>query len=98
MKVNLNGTDGSNLSGISSPQPGQAGTSAVIGAETDQQIGEDTATLSSDSASVQALTAKALESSEIRQDKVAALRQAIQNGDYKIEPGKIAEAMIQQSE
>lgn len=97
MKVDLNGAAGSDLSGISSPQRGQFGTAEAPGVELDQQLGEDKTTLSGDSASVKALTAKAMQSAEIRQDKVEALRQAIQNGDYKIEPDKIAEAMMRHS-
>jgi negative regulator of flagellin synthesis FlgM len=98
MEINLNGVDGSTLSNVTSTQQGKTATAAVSGAQTDQEIGEDTATLSSDTSSVKALTAKAMESSQLRQDKIEALRQAIQNGNYKIEPDKIAEAMIRQSE
>lgn len=98
MKVDLNGTDASTLSSITSTQHGQAAASAVSGTGAEPEIGEDKATLSSDSASIEALTAKALQSTEVRQDKVEALRQAIQNGTYKLEPDKIAEAMIRQSQ
>lgn len=95
MKVDLNG---SNLSGIISSQGSQSATPAVSHSSLTQPLGEDSATLSGDSANVQNLTTKALELSEIRQDKVEALRAAIKNGEYKIEPSKIAEAMIQQPE
>lgn len=59
---------------------------------------EDKATLSTGQASVEGLAAKALSSPEIRQDKVEALRQAIKNGQYKVEPDGIAEAMIRESQ
>ena len=98
MKVDLNGAGASTLSSITSTQRGETAASAVSGTETEPEVGEDKATLSSDSASMQALTAKALQSAEVRQDKVEALRQAIQNGTYKLEPDKIAEAMIRQSQ
>ncbi len=102
MKVDLNGPDPSSLSELTSTNitsaQGQVVSPQVSGSPVEPAIGEDTATLSSDRFSPQSLTAKALESSEVRQDKVEALRQAVQNGDYKIDPAKIAEAMIRQSE
>jgi negative regulator of flagellin synthesis FlgM len=94
MKVDLNA---SNLSEIIS-QASQSPSPAVSDSSFAEPLGEDKATLSGDSTNVQNLTTKALELPEVRQGKVEALRAAIKNGDYKIEPGKIAEAMIQQSE
>jgi flagellar biosynthesis anti-sigma factor FlgM len=96
VKVDLNGHDGSTLSGVPAPQREKPGTATVSDTEIDPQIGEDRATLSGDS--VKVLTEKALAATEIRQDKVEALRQAVQSGDYRIEPFKIAEAMIRRSE
>jgi negative regulator of flagellin synthesis FlgM len=96
MKVDLNGLSGSTLDGIPSPQRTPAEATSAAG--TDPAIGEDTATLSVDTAGVNSLVAKALDAPDIRQDKVEALRQAIQNGEYKVDPAQIAEAMIQQSE
>jgi negative regulator of flagellin synthesis FlgM len=55
---------------------------------------EDKATFSSDSLDLPTLEAQALALPEVRQDKVDALRQAIQNGDYKVDPEKIAQAII----
>ena len=96
MKVDLNGPDVSTLTSVTSPQREQPGAVSVPDSDVDHPMGEDTATLSGDR--VTALTATALASTEIRQAKVEALRQAVQNGDYRIEPSKIAEAMIRQSE
>jgi negative regulator of flagellin synthesis FlgM len=59
--------------------------------------GEDTASLSFDRASVGSLVNQAMGSSEVRQDKVDALREAISSGQYKIEPGKIADAILSES-
>lgn len=98
MKVELNGVDAATLSSVNSTQRGQAAAAAISGMQADPEVGEDKATLSADSTNIQALTAKAMESREVRQDKIEALRQAVQNGTYKIEPDKIAEAMIRQSE
>jgi flagellar biosynthesis anti-sigma factor FlgM len=96
VKVDLNGHNGSTLSSVTSPQHEMPGTAPVSPTDIDPQIGEDRTTLSGDS--VTALAARALAAGETRQDKVEALRQAIQNGEYRIEPSKIAEAMIRQSE
>ena len=56
---------------------------------------QDAASLSLNTPDIQALDAQALTVPEIRADKVNALRQAIASGQYKVEPDKIAEAMIQ---
>ena len=57
---------------------------------------EDKATLSSDTLDLPSLEAQVLASPEVRADRVEALRQAIQNGEYAIEPDKIAQAILQQ--
>jgi negative regulator of flagellin synthesis FlgM len=62
-----------------------------------QNSGDDKATLSYDHANIGALTSQALASSDVRQDKIDALRQAIGNGQYKVEPDKVAESMLQES-
>jgi len=98
VKVDFSGHDGSTLSSITSPLREQAETAALSGSDRDPSIGEDKATLSGDRVSVTALTARALASTEIRQDKVEALRQAIANRDYRIEPLQIAAALISDSE
>ncbi|MGH9499981.1 MAG: flagellar biosynthesis anti-sigma factor FlgM [Terriglobales bacterium] len=96
MRVEVNGLTGSALDGIKSPERTPAETASAVSAET--AVGEDAATLSVDGARVNSLVAKALHAPEIRQDKVEALRQAVQSGEYAIDPAQIAEAMIRQSE
>jgi negative regulator of flagellin synthesis FlgM len=59
-----------------------------------QSVTEDRTTFRSDSASVQTLTSQALNSPEVRQDKVDALRQSVASGEYKIDPAKIAGAIV----
>lgn len=56
---------------------------------------EEKASFTSDSLDIPSLEAQVLASPEVRQDKMEALRQAIQNGQYKVEPDKIAQAIIQ---
>ena len=55
---------------------------------------EDTATLSTDSVSISSLTTQAMQTPEIRQDKVDALRQAISSGNYKLDPAQIAGSIL----
>ena len=71
------------------PQAGAQSTTQLGGASE-----QDRATLSSDSASAGSLVGTALNSPEIRQDKVDSLTQSIQNGTYELDPAKIASAMI----
>jgi negative regulator of flagellin synthesis FlgM len=58
---------------------------------------EDHSTFSSESVSLSSLTAKALQSPAVRQDKIDALRQAVSNGNYKIEAAKIASSMVDET-
>jgi len=58
---------------------------------------QDQTSFSSESMSISSLAAQALQTPEIRQDRVASLKAAISNGTYAIEPGKIAEAMLNAS-
>jgi flagellar biosynthesis anti-sigma factor FlgM len=59
---------------------------------------EDTTSLSVGTLSISSLTSRAMTSPEIRQDKVDALRQSIQNGDYKVEADKVAHAILNQNQ
>jgi|SRR5580698_7750097 negative regulator of flagellin synthesis FlgM len=98
MKVDLNGLTGPALDSINSPQRTPSETAATSDVSTGPVVAEDAATLSIDSARVNSLVAKALDSPQVREQKVEALRQAVQNGEYKVDPAQIAEAMIRQSE
>ena len=55
---------------------------------------EDKTSLSVDMLSISSLEARAMSVPQIRQDKVEALRQSIQNGEYRVEPEKIAQAIL----
>ena len=67
-----------------SPEGG--GASATTGQKRDA--------FSADTVSLGALQAQALATPEVRQDRVQALRDAIRNGSYEIDPAKIADAML----
>ena len=72
--------------------PKQVKADSVSSHETTE--GGDRTTLTSGSGSIGALVTQAMSSPQIRHDKVASLQQAVANGEYKLDPEKIAGAMI----
>jgi flagellar biosynthesis anti-sigma factor FlgM len=54
---------------------------------------DDWTSFQSDSVSVQSLTSQALDSPEVRQDTVDALRQSVASGQYQADPTNIAAAI-----
>jgi negative regulator of flagellin synthesis FlgM len=96
MKIN---TDNSNLNSanINRATLQQPHTSEVSGTKSEPAAEEDTATLPLDNENTKALIAKALSFPETRQDKIEALRRAITSGEYRIEPDKVAEAILHES-
>lgn len=62
-----------------------------------QGVAKDYTTLQSDSATVQSLVQQALSLPDVRQDKVDAVRQSVNSGQFQIDPQKIASAMIAES-
>jgi flagellar biosynthesis anti-sigma factor FlgM len=63
-------------------------------ANSDQVDGEDRTTLTSDSTSIDSLVSTALNSPEVRQDLVDSLKQAVNSGQYELDPGKIAASIV----
>jgi len=92
MKIELNRPT------LDSVTPSQGSPADVSGDQALHAPEEDRATLSAGKANVETLATQALNSPEIRQDKIEALRQAIASGQYKVDPGAIAEAMIRESQ
>lgn len=91
MKVNLNGT---------TPDPiisRQGNSPAPQAPNVSHEGDEDKATLSLGHDNIGALTSQAMSTSDVRQDKVVALRQAISSGQYKVEPEEVAAAILQES-
>jgi|HubBroStandDraft_3_1064219.scaffolds.fasta_scaffold591522_2 flagellar biosynthesis anti-sigma factor FlgM len=72
----------------------EASPVAAQNTKTGQAGREDRATLTSDSTSVGSLVGMALSSPEVRQDKVDSLRQAINSGEYDLDPAKTASSMV----
>ena len=58
---------------------------------------QDQTSFSSDQASLSSLEARVMQTPEIRQDRVASLKDAINKGEYALDPDKIAEAMLNES-
>lgn len=50
-----------------------------------------------DTVSLSSLTTQTLQMPEVRQDKVDSLRQMIANGEYRVDPNQIADAMLSES-
>ena len=94
MKVDLNGVDPSILENVQSTQRGVAPAPAAATIESGSAADDDAATLSFQGDRVKTMVTKALEASQVRLEKVEALRQAVQNGEYKLDPASMAEAMI----
>ena len=88
MRVDLNRTAANEIAAEQRAKQVAAGQSAKA-----QQATEDKATFSTDTIAVADLTAKAMQTPEVRQDKVDSFRQAIQNGTYKVDPSAVADAM-----
>lgn len=57
-------------------------------------VNEDQAQVSGTHMLVQALAAEATQLPEVRQEKVSALRQAVQSGDYSPDPEQVADALF----
>jgi len=90
MRVDLTNSAASQLAN----EPGAQSVNSQSAVAPETQATEDRATLTSDQASVSNLVSTAMQSPEIRQDKVAALQQSVSSGQYKLDPGKIAASMI----
>lgn len=63
-------------------------------AEQPSAAAQDKTSFSSDGTSISSLEARVMQTPEIRHDRVAALKDAINKGQYAIEPDKIADAML----
>ena len=86
---------------LSQVTPGQVSGEQNTKKVSDQQFGAsdasasvDRTTFTTDSTSVGSLVGKAMNSPEIRQDLVNQLRQAVNGGQYQLDPGAIASSMI----
>jgi negative regulator of flagellin synthesis FlgM len=89
MKIDANSLSGPQVQSELSPKQ----TTAAIKDSTLSEA-EDRTTFNSGGSSVEILTKQALQSPEVREGKVEAIRQSVSSGQYQIDPSKIADAMI----
>jgi flagellar biosynthesis anti-sigma factor FlgM len=89
MKIDVNSLAASQLPTDRGAKPISNSSPAII-----PGASGDTTTFSTDTASVQSLTRQALNSPAIRQDKVDALKQSVNSGEYKLDATKITDAII----
>ena len=90
MRVDLNGTA---TSQVDTAQK----TSQTAGKRSNLVRTEDKATLSVDTTAISSLSSQALNMPEVRQDKVDALRQAVNDGTYQVDPSKIADSILNEN-
>ncbi len=90
MRIDLTQLGASQLASEATAQKVKADRAAVNGSD---GSGYQT-TLSSDTASLQSLVSTAMNSPEIRQDKVDSLRASINSGSYQLDANKIASSII----
>lgn len=80
------------------PESGRASSPKPVSGDARNSVssplGEDQAQFSGAHGQVQALAEQTLQLSEIRQEKVDALRQAVLGGNYQINPKQVAEAVF----
>jgi flagellar biosynthesis anti-sigma factor FlgM len=72
----------------------RSATSTDNRASAGSALGKDQAQLSDMHLQIQGLTAQALQLPEVRQEKVNALRQVVENGRYKPSSNQVAEALF----
>jgi len=85
--ANILPTDWSNTSSTS-----KAASSEYAG------LTEDRTTFSSTGTQIQSLTAEAMNTPPVRQDKVDALKQSVASGEYQLDPSSIASAIAASGE
>jgi negative regulator of flagellin synthesis FlgM len=90
MRIDLTNSSAGELSSELSSQQ----VSAQGATQTGSTGAEDRATFTSDSTSVNSLVSTAMQFPEVRQDTVDSLRQAVNSGQYQLDPSKIAASMV----
>jgi flagellar biosynthesis anti-sigma factor FlgM len=99
MKVNSNAPSLTGVLREAQPQESIAARGrAAINNARDDAAAEDTIRVSQQAASFAALQTEILGQPDVRDDKVAALRESIQEGNYGVSAEEIAEAMVKDSE
>lgn len=93
MRIGLNTTDPQSIS----PEQTQKPTTAAVGQPEASAVGKtdnDYTTVAQDSVTLSSLATQALSQPEVRQSLVDSLRQSVSNGEYILDPGGIADAIL----
>lgn len=90
MRIDLSQTTASQIANESNAKQ----VNAQNASSTSAVSSEDRTSFKSDTQSLSALVSTVMNTPEIRADKVASLQQAVSNGTYQLDPGKIASSMI----
>jgi flagellar biosynthesis anti-sigma factor FlgM len=96
MRVDLTTSDIGHTDNGSSARTGRGAAQSASQTEDPASAGiaVDRTQFSFDQTRIRSLTAQALSAPEVRQAKVSSLAQAIGSGEYSVDAGKIAGAMI----
>ncbi len=96
MRIGLNTPDPQSISAEQPPvSTEQTKKSAVAAAnQSEPAPANDKNVLSQDRVTLSALASQALGMPEVRQGQVDSLRQSINNGQYKLDPNQIADAIL----
>jgi negative regulator of flagellin synthesis FlgM len=74
-------------------QVGRSGSTSQSNRSTPASAGQDEAQLSVDNDTIQSLRASLAQVPEVRQERVAALRQAVSQGSYQVSDQQLGDAM-----
>jgi anti-sigma28 factor (negative regulator of flagellin synthesis) len=85
---------GSNISDLQVVSTTRAGTSSAGASKVRKASVEGSDSDPQDRLTITGLTTKALETPEIRQDQLDSLRPMVLSGEYRLDPGMIAGAML----
>lgn len=81
--------------GVEPGPSAKAGAQVASDSSTSARLGaQDVATLSPDQSRARQVAHEVLQLPEVRQDKIAALRRAIEEGSYAVTPAQAADALI----
>ena len=89
--------EGINPAAVQSPVDSVTARVSTSGQASTQGTAQDWTSFHSDSNAVRSLASQALSSPEVRQGTVDALRQSVSSGQYKVDAGKIADAISNSS-
>lgn len=85
---------GSNLPDLQVVATAKLAVSSAAANKARQASAEERDSVTQDEVGISVLTTRALETPEIRQDQVNNLEQSILSGQYRLDPGQIASAMM----